>query len=307
VQKSNDTVRSTFGRHESFPLRFSWLTKGFRTWIDNPEVFEQDDAVVLLGVGKNMVDAIRYWMVAAGISTSEGRALKPTGIGQRIFARDGWDPYLEDDATIWLLHWNLASNLTDATTLFWFFNRFHKPEFTSSELAVALGDFAREELRARPAPATVKGDITLLLRMYEPTSESRSTPIEEALDSPLSLMGLIRSLDSPYHQSRPEFRLGLPVGPFGYALADLFRMLGQSSVPVRRLMHAEGLLPALGSVFRLTEDALVAKIEEFVQWRPGYFELRETAGLHQVYQLQPLEPLDVLAWHYAAFSLKEAA
>ncbi len=104
----------SFGRHETFPLRFGWLTKGFQAWLDNPDVFEQEDAVVLLGVGKNMVNAIRYWMIATGVATSNGRELKPTRFGQRVFGRTGWDPYLEDDATIWLLHWNLASSVGDA-------------------------------------------------------------------------------------------------------------------------------------------------------------------------------------------------
>jgi len=52
--------RSAFGRHETFPLRFGWLTKGVGAWLDNPIVFDEDDAIVKLGVGKNMVDAIRY-------------------------------------------------------------------------------------------------------------------------------------------------------------------------------------------------------------------------------------------------------
>jgi hypothetical protein len=307
MQNKNEGLRASFGRHESFPLRFGWLTKGFQAWIGNPNVFEEDDAVVMLGVGKNMVNAIRYWMIAAGVATSSGRELKPTNFGQSIFASNGWDPYLEDDATIWLLHWNLACNFHEATTVFWFFNRFHKPEFTSAELAAALGDFAREELRTRSTSATIKGDIALLLRMYEQTAESRGSPIEEALDSPLSLLGLLRPLDSPYHQSRPEFRWRLPVGPFGYALVELFKLLDQPSVPIRRLMHGEGVLPALGSVFRLTEDALVAKLEEFIEWRPGYFDLRETAGMHQVYLLKPVESSEVLDWHYGGLSLREAA
>lgn len=72
-------------------------------------------------------------------------------------------------------------------------------------------------------------------------------------------------------------------------------------------MYGERLQPGLGTVFRLTEDALVAKIEEFVHWRPGYLELRETAGLHQLYVLKPLDPIKVLEWHYASQGSREAA
>ena len=158
MQSKNESTRTSFGRHESFPLRFGWLTKGFQTWIDNPDVFEQDDAVVLLGVGKNMVNAIRFWMIATRVATLNGRALMPSSFGQHIFARNGWDPYLEDDATIWLLHWNLASNIADATTLFWFFNRFHKPEFTSTELAPRI----RRTLSAPSFPSAIIMNIILI-------------------------------------------------------------------------------------------------------------------------------------------------
>ena len=44
--------RSAFGRHETFPLRFGWLTKGVGAWTENPNVFEEEEAIVKLGVGK---------------------------------------------------------------------------------------------------------------------------------------------------------------------------------------------------------------------------------------------------------------
>ena len=50
-----------FGRHETFHLRFGWLTKGYRSWCETPKIFEEDDPTVTLGVGKNMVTSIRYW------------------------------------------------------------------------------------------------------------------------------------------------------------------------------------------------------------------------------------------------------
>ena len=51
----------SFGRHETFPLRYSWLTKGFQALISNQNIFSSDEATVELGVGKNMVKSIRFW------------------------------------------------------------------------------------------------------------------------------------------------------------------------------------------------------------------------------------------------------
>jgi hypothetical protein len=296
VFSSNQT---SFGRHETFPLRYSWLTKGFSAWCENPNLFDQEDATVTLGVGKNMVTAIRYWMLAAQAVTVEGRSLKPTVLGKSVFSLPGWDPYLEDDTTIWLIHWLIASNPSWATTPFWFFNRFHKPEFTSKELHDALTDFITEELSARISTSTIKHDAALLLRMYERTTESKAFPIEEALDSPLSMLGLLKHPEgSRFHESKPDLRAKLPIAAFGYSVSELFDQLAATSMPIERLLHSDGTTASPGSVFRLTEEGLIAKLEAMVAWLPGTYELRETAGVHQLYRLTGIAPMELLRMHY---------
>ena len=291
--------RSAFGRHETFPLRFGWLTKGVGAWTENPNVFEEEEAIVKLGVGKNMVDAIRYWMIASQIVTANGKTLEPTEIGKHIFCQGGWDPYLEDDTTIWLIHWLIASNPAEATTPFWFFNHFHKPEFTSKELQDALGEFAREKLKSRVAAATLKGDIALLLRMYEPSHVSKTVPLEEALDSPMALLDLLSHQEgAKIHESRPEYRVKLPIPAFTFAVAQLFEHTTEKVLPVDRLLHGSGGLAVPGTVFRITEECLVAKLEEMMAWLPGCFELRQTAGIHQLYRLEPVSPIGILKRYY---------
>lgn len=293
----------SLGRHETFALRFGWITKGFKAWHQNPEIFENDDATVTLGVGKNMVHAIRYWLIASQVVETSGRSLVTTSVGRRMFdAGIGHDPYLEDDATIWLLHWLIASNAKDATAFFWFFNRFHKPEFTQKELCDALRDFLNENINSKTSDNTLKSDITLILRMYESTVDFKSVPLEEGLDSPMSLLGLINKIgDSRYHESKPENRWNLPVAPFSYAVLELFQTLQLSSLPVEQLMISNGVHAAPGAVYRLNDEGLIAKLEEMIRWLPGYFELRETAGIHQLYKLKQIEPLQVLDKYYGNY------
>lgn len=291
--------RSAFGRHETFHLRFGWLTKGYRAWSEDAGVFEREDATVRLGVGKNMVAAIRYWMTATGVARPGKPALEMTDLGARIFAEDGWDPYLEDDATLWLLHWLLASNAEQATALFWFFNRFHKPEFGADELLHALRGFVREKLATRVSETTLRHDVTLLLRMYQPTVAGKGMPLEESLDSPMATLGLIQPVPgAKSHESRPEFRASLPPAILGFATAELFETEAASALPVERLLRGDGVLAAPGAVFRLSEECLVAKLEDLIAWLPGVFELRETAGLHQIYRLAEIAPLEILERYY---------
>lgn len=97
--------KATFGRHETFSLRYGWLTKGFQAFKDNNGIFNSDEATVQLGVGKNMVNSIRYWLRAAQMLEMSHDGPQATEIGKAIFSEQGWDPYLEDEATLWLIHW----------------------------------------------------------------------------------------------------------------------------------------------------------------------------------------------------------
>ena len=56
-----------FSGHETFPFRYPWLKKGFDAVSADGEVFQREDAITTLGVGKNMVRSIRHWCLAAGV------------------------------------------------------------------------------------------------------------------------------------------------------------------------------------------------------------------------------------------------
>lgn len=305
-----DPSRAGFGRHETFPLRYGWLTKGFRNWCENPEVFIEDDPTVILGVGKNMVASIRYWLEATQVTRqSPGHSLVSSDVGRMLFSTEsGLDPFLEDDATLWLLHWLIASNPSEATTFYWYFNRYHKPEFTSAELLSALTDFVRENIKTRSAITTLKNDVNVLLRMYCRHDLVKGSPIEEGLDSPMTLLGLIqRSNDGKHFSSRVSDRRRLPLAAFGFAVLDLMETMQQKSISVERLMHSDNQYSAPGSVFRLSEDGLVTKLEELIRWYPGVLELRETAGIHQLYQLRDCNKLDLISLHFAGAHMEKAA
>src|SRR5215472_11015109 len=59
-----DAAKPAFARHETFHPRYGWLAKGYAAAADDPGIFVNEAATVTLGVGKNMVRAIRYWMAA---------------------------------------------------------------------------------------------------------------------------------------------------------------------------------------------------------------------------------------------------
>lgn len=291
--------KTAFGRHETFALRFGWLTKGVQALMSGDPVFEAEDATVRLGVGKNMVSSIRYWLQAARIIERSGTGWTLTKIGEHLFDDEGWDAYLEDEATIWLLHWLIVSNPELATSWWWFFNRFHKPEFTGAELTIALQDFVKYEVKGRTAASTLKSDSEVLRRMYVRSAPRGQAQLEDSLDSPLSMLGLVTELpDSRSLESRPSQRDSLPPMVVGFAVLELFEALGVSQLPVSDLMYGSTGYPALGAVFRLSEAALLTKLERVVRAMPDVLSFRETAGIHQLYLIGDCSPIVMLEVHY---------
>jgi hypothetical protein len=300
-----------FGRHETFPLRYSWLSKGFEAIKKDRNVFSSEDATVLLGVGKNMVNSIKYWLQAAKIAKQNDKfpgELVPTEIGKSLFGGKGYDPYLEDEATIWLLHWLIATNAELATAIYWFFSRFHKLEFSSQECSSALQEFVKEKIKTKASSTTLKNDIAVLLRMYAQSKITSKTSFEDVLDSPLTELKLVTHFSGiRMYQSKQDNREGLPLGILGFAMTELFIHYGANEIPIEDIMYGKNGLSAPGSVFRLSENALLTKLERLIHFIPGIYELRETSGIHQVYKLGNLEPIEYLEKHYKDHSKIAAA
>ena len=97
-------MKFTFSGHESFPCKSLWLKKGY-DFVLSGKKFSDPSAVIDLGVGKNMVASIRFWLRAFGITLNDNIVW----LGNYILnENDGKDKYLEDIATLWLFHFNLV-------------------------------------------------------------------------------------------------------------------------------------------------------------------------------------------------------
>lgn len=295
-----NSKQATFGRHETFALRYAWLTKGFQAVEKNPHIFNDDAATVELGVGKNMVNAIRYWLLATQMISRTEKGFKATALGNAIFAETGFDPYLEDEATLWLIHWLLSTNAEQTTAWYWFFNCFHKPEFTNEEAGFALADFVTEYLDGKHSEKTVKQEIPLLLRMYAQTKIHAQSSMDEHLDSPLVSLKLIHYLpQTKSYRALATQRPSLPIEIIGFAVNEFFNALQMTQLPIANLMYSKEQKIAVGAVFRLTESALLAKLESLVQAYPKLYEIRETAGINQLYRLtEQIDSLSFLENYY---------
>ena len=289
----------SFGRHEKFALRFTWLPKGIQALENDCKVFESDDATVRLGVGRNMVNAIRYWLRASQMIAVGSYEITEMGL-MLLHPKTGYDPYLEDEATIWLLHWLVASNPDIATSHFWFFNIFQKAEFTSEELVTALGDFVKDTITIgrRPAKNTVLSDASVLSRMYTQSKINHKMPLEEVLDSPFSALRLVENKPGErIFVSRHIERPSLPVEILGYAVLSALKDRGQKIVPVEDLMYSKDGRVVPGAVFRISENDFIRKLELLLKTMPE-LELRDSNGIHQLFVLEDVAPEKLLKRYY---------
>lgn len=288
--------QTAFGRHETFPLRYAWLTKGFDAVRQQPNLFGNPErAMVELGVGRNMVNAIQYWLqVTCVIDFYEGRG-EATALGDALLGPKG-DRYLEDEATLWVIHWLIASNPKMATGFFWFFSRFAMPRFREPEMRQGLTEFVDQDLQVSRSQSTLKSDCSTLLRMYAPSIGQS----EDHLDSPMAQLQLVECEEGHGYRSLRTVRPYLPPMVLHFALAQHFSENPQEvALPVRTVLYGGDDQASVGAAFRLSEEGLMATLTQVMALYPNQYELRDTAGVHQIYRSNKIsDPLDILRLHY---------
>jgi hypothetical protein len=289
-----------FSGHETFPFRYPWLKKGFDAVLGDGGVFLRDDATTTLGVGKNMVRAIRHWCLAAGLlEEAEREGLRPSRLGQVLLADDGLDPYLEDPASLWLLHWQVATNRFRATTWFWAFSHFHEPEFSREALCSALSQWTQTLPGKQPAESSLKRDVEVFLRTYVPPRQGRRELAEDSLDCPLVELALITQPGGgPAYRFRRGRQPGLPDGVLLYATLAFWDAFAPAAgaLALSDLARQPG---SPGRVFKVDESSLVERLEGVEKLTGGAVSYGETAGLRQLYRRERTDPLDALAEGFA--------
>ena len=299
---SAGAVQHAFSGHETFPFRYPWLKKGLDAVLEGPFVFLRDNAIATLGVGKNMVRSIRHWCLTAGVLAEHqdvGGGLYPTELGTLLFADDGLDPYLEDPATLWLLHWQIASNRARATTWFWTFCHFHEPEFTREALFSALYKWTQTLPGKQVAETSLKRDVEVFLRTYVPSRQSRRELTEDSLDCPLIELGLItQPAGGQAYRFNRGVQQGLPDGILLYAILRFWEAFAPAAGTLA--LHDLACQPGSpGRLFKIDESSFSDRLEGIEKQTGGALSYGETAGLRQLYRLRRLDPKEVLSEAYA--------
>ena len=277
--------RYSFSGHESFFCKPLWLKKAYDSMNEGIN-FNTPDAVAILGVGKNMVASIRFWSRAFGLSVND----MPTPFANLIFNdENGYDPYLEDEGTLWLLHYFLLTKKVASIYHLTFldFQR-EKKEFDRNQLLTFIRRKCNvPEQKNVYNENTVKKDISVLLHNYVMPSDLRSSEDFSALFLDL---GLINSLGSekycfndidPNH-IHPDILL--------YALLDY---KGADNT-----ISLDGM-QEVALMFGLSLSNLIELIREVVAQHPDDLSYTDNSGVKNLQFIHDIDADTVLNHYYA--------
>jgi hypothetical protein len=291
-----------FSGHETFVFRYGWLKKAVDAISVKPDTFTSDDAMVVLGVGKNMVHSIRHWAIAARIleerPSTRGAQLSTTPLGKLLFGANGFDPYLEDINSLWILHWNLTTNERRGTTWCWAFNLLTAHEFTRESLETLFSEELQRRGAKVPSENSLGRDIDCFLRTYATPRDHKGSVLEDSLDCPLVELQLIEEDVAPglfYFKRGDQNTLADEV--FVYALLEFWQRIAPQRETLAFADIAYGFTSP-GSSFKLDENSLVERLEGLERATQSSLLYAETAGLKQVYKRKTVEPLAFLEKYY---------
>ncbi|MCD9187012.1 MAG: DUF4007 family protein [Pyrinomonadaceae bacterium] len=284
---------ASFSGHETFSFRYGWLTKGVNAIALNPHVFSSQRAMIELGVGKNMVNSIRHWCIVTNLiqseigvpSTKSGYAVTP--LGKLLLTENGSDPFLEDPATLWLLHWLITSNVEQCTTWYWLFNVFNSIEFTKKQIADEITKWLEQRGSKPPSENTLSRDIDCCVRTYVHSKLSKNTVFDDSFDCPLTEISIIEEVadfeDGKLFQFQRGEKTSLQKEIFLFALSEFWKKYYQNnkSLAIEKIVYDSG---SPGRVFKLDEESIMQRLENIYDLSQGVFSFGETAGLKQIYK-----------------------
>ncbi len=301
---ADEITKGHFTGHETFPLRYLWLYKAYTEVADlskknrkkNP--FSDSDAIVTFGVGKNMVNSIRHWSLACKIIEHKDGSFKPTSIGEFLFnSETGRDPFMEKEATLWLMHCMIAGRWERTSTWYYAFNHFSERKFEREDIVNSIVNLCRARGWKRTSKVTIKRDVDCFLRSYVHQGDEKFS--EDSIESVLSELELINAAGSHMYEFNYGPKPNLPEGIFLYLLNEFWnqRMPTRNSASVEILTYAPG---SPGRIFKLDEQSLVERLVRIRENSEGRFQWTDTSGIRNVTRVkETIKRIDLLDLAYS--------
>ncbi|WP_322969422.1 DUF4007 family protein [Faecalibacter sp. LW9] len=233
-----------FSGHDTFHCKQQWLLKGF----NNPNFSTISESIISLGVGKNMVSSVKYWLEAFGI-TNENNL---TEFSNLIFSPEvGLDPYLENEGTLWLLQYKLCQKKYASIFHLLFTEYFDdKVNYEFSEEKVIKFILNKLEINGVKSISenTLSNDFKVLIRTYLSSSKDIKN-IEEEFNAPLLELNLIEKIES-HKYILNKINRSIPLAILGYCILDMTQEQNSTSLKLEEIKRT------IGNYFCITNECL---------------------------------------------------
>ena len=276
-------IKVSFSGHEKFDCKIDWITKGLLAFQKNQQIFVQthiEETIEILGLGINMIKSLNYWMHVLGLIDKN----KLTSFAQTILEQD---PYLENNDTLWLLHWNIVKSLDKATLYNLFFNVIYPYKFTRDDIFDRIVLWLNIN-GVKLSPTTIKSDIDVFIRMYKSNDSEELT------------LNLFSELKLITEQSHGVYALNINVATdisdqaFLYILMDYIDYLSDSSTESISMDDLQRGKLSLQKSLCISESSFYNKIYRLDQLTNGKLSYSDASGIRQIYIHSSLNKNDLL-------------
>ena len=278
MRSSLDTA--ALGQTAGFPLRSAWLPKLVQRGNFLPCPGGDGELACQLGIGINMVKALRYWARATGMVNKDGNLSSLCNV---LIARD--DKFVEREDTAWILHWNLASNLEISTAITWLYAQNELQQFTLARITEICKTHITHMMAHRKKPyatTTIKSDLETTLRMYAGGNVRSS----EHDDDVFKRMGLLKfsrpGREILYSLSAYARYNQVPLRAIAYAVLCLLEKNGGPCAITQLWSGSNQWDGSLGGVFRINKETTHETVSALRKEWPSVFNLTAIPGDTQV-------------------------
>ncbi len=292
--------RLTFSGHDTFHCRHLWLKKGY-DFIKKGKKFSDEDAVVELGIGKNMVTALQYWLKAFDIIDKDN---KLTDLAIYLLDDKGKDPYIEDEATLWLLHYNLVtSNFASTYNLIFNELRKDKIEFTKENFISFVTRKAGEMGLGSVNKNTIVTDFEVMTKMYLRT-ETHAKDKEDTFSGLLTELNILAAETRKVEEKQSITYYNIPIDDKNSIPEELifYSIIANSNLDTSiSLQTIEQEYNHVGNVFAISRSGIYSKIESILsnpKFKKYGITYSDYAGVRELQIKKKPSKIEVLNHYY---------
>lgn len=285
-----------FRAHETFFIRKGWLYKGMKNVVRNETVFmgDKENPMDVLGIGANMVKSLRYWLQAVGLTSEPATGKKYqtlTPFGEIVYR---WDRYIEEMGTLWFLHYKLATNESDATAWYFFFNEFSYTEFSKDDFVKQLSNYVVLN-GSDVSERSLEDDFSCIINTYVPRMKSHPGKVhpENNIDCPfgeLSLVDIANRRSRTYEKCTPKVD---SIHPLVLLAVIIDQAKGERQIKISSIHNDKC---NAGKVFNLDIVTLISLLNKIELM--GWIKVVRTAGLDYINIIKETDFLGCVEEYY---------